>query len=82
MTADVQPIIAERTTVTVEPAPPFMLIKCRQFDAAIKAMQEQQMAMMTGFAFGRGVNLQTHKVNLDTEAGTITISPILSEQST
>lgn len=56
-----------------------MLVKARQFDAAIKNMQEQQMAMVLGFAWGRGIDLQTHQVLLDTDKGTITISPIKSE---
>ena len=74
------PIIAMQPGAVMEVAPMFMLVKARQLDQAIKSAQELQQAMMHGFAFGRGINLATHKILLDTDKGTITISPIQSEQ--
>ncbi len=77
-----QAIIAPRPAPVVEVAPMLMLVKARQFDQAIKHMQEQMQALVTGFSFGRGVDLRTHQVHLDTDKGTITISPIQSETKT
>lgn len=60
----------------IESAPPLLLGKLRQLDTAINALREQQTALLHGYAFGRGWNLQTHNVGLDTNVGQITVSPI------